>query len=471
MPRMGFTIILYPLKRQFIKYFSDKNFSDIRITFGVQFIMRLGKLKRKLQKNYGTQPDIHYFDGDMRGIRTYFEYRQNNQLDEFLIDDITWNDLSGDDLFKHINQGLSTPGEQYLYYLLRSPAIEREEYDKRSGLIEMMENNPDLRLNLQVILARLGRRRAANYCEVFAPSSHSLNKAFIYILLVLALFGSLIVSIAISTKALVLFLGLVVFLPIYHSHTIAKMEIEIATVNYSVAMVHAVKKCKKAATPELGQFLSSFFEAGSRLKAISRIGIVPSFNNNVDEIAQLINDVLLLDLITFEFLKNRLGKHHEDIFHIYEYLGRIDSAIAVASYRKRLNVFSKPNIDFTRSAKAHIHGNGLVHPLVKNAVPNNIDSSGSILLTGSNASGKSTFLKTVVLNAILAQSICTALCERYSGSAFRIYTSMAITDNLFAGESYFITEIKSLKRIMDADSSKQPILCVIDEVLRGTNTI
>ena len=151
-------------------------------------LVRLSKQKRKLQQNYGMQPDIHYFDGDMRGIRTYFNYRQDNRLDEFLIDDITWNDLSGDDLFKHINQGLSTPGEQYLYYLLRCPTIQREEYDKRSSLIEMMENNPDLRLNLQVILARLGRRRAANYCEVFTPSSHSLNKAFICILLVIALF-------------------------------------------------------------------------------------------------------------------------------------------------------------------------------------------------------------------------------------------------------------------------------------------
>jgi len=48
---------------------------------------------------------------------------------------------------------------------------------------------------------------------------------------------------------------------------------------------------------------------------------------------------------------------------------------------------------------------------------------------------------------------------------------MAIADDLLAGESYFIAEIKSLKRILDADASMQPILCVIDEVLRGTNTV
>ena len=104
-------------------------------------------------------------------------------------------------------------------------------------------------------------------------------------------------------------------------------------------------------------------------------------------------------------------------------------------------------------------------------MPNDLNTKLSVLLTGSNASGKSTFLKTVALNALLAQSICTVHGTRYTAPAFRIYSSMAITDDLFAGESYFISEIKSLKRITEADTSKQPLLCVIDEVLRGTNTV
>ena len=432
--------------------------------------MRKGKLRRKLEQSYGAKPDIHYYDGDMRSIRTYFEYRRENMPDEFLIDDTTWNDLSGDALFIDLNQGLSTPGEQYLYYLLRSPAIEREEYDKRSNLIQKMENNPDLRLKLQIVLARLGRKRAANYCEVFKPSSHSLNKAFLYMLLVLALIGSAVVSFAVTTKALAPLISLAVFMPIFHSRAIDKQETEIATVNYTVAMVCTVKKIRKAASPELAKYLASFFEAGKRLKTISRVGLVPS-KNNIGEIAQLLNDMLLIDLIVFEFLKNRLGKHHRDILLIYKHLGHIDSAIAVASYRERMGEFSNPEIDFSCAGGSRIYGNGLVHPLVMGAVPNNIDAKGSILLTGSNASGKSTYLKTVILNAIMAQGICTALCKQYSASAFRIYTSMAIADDLLAGESYFIAEIKSLKRIMDADSIKQPILCVIDEVLRGTNTV
>ena len=60
--------------------------------------------------------------------------------------------------------------------------------------------------------------------------------------------------------------------------------------------------------------------------------------------------------------------------------------------------------------------------------------------------------------------------DRYRGVVCRIMTSMALRDNLAQGESYFVVEVKSLKRILEASREKTPLLCVIDEVLRGTNT-
>ena len=93
-------------------------------------------------------------------------------------------------------------------------------------------------------------------------------------------------------------------------------------------------------------------------------------------------------------------------------------------------------------------------------------------MTGSNASGKSTFLKNTAICAVLAQSIDTVPAAAYRANFLRVFTSMALTDNLSKGESYFIVEIKSLKRILDAASGENsPVLGIIDEVLRGTNTI
>jgi DNA mismatch repair ATPase MutS len=105
-------------------------------------------------------------------------------------------------------------------------------------------------------------------------------------------------------------------------------------------------------------------------------------------------------------------------------------------------------------------------------VKNSIAAERGILLTGSNASGKSTFLKTVAVNAILSQSVNTCPAKSYRACFFDIYSSMALRDNLGGGESYYIVEIKSLKRILDgAGKNGRPVLCFVDEVLRGTNTV
>ncbi len=111
------------------------------------------------------------------------------------------------------------------------------------------------------------------------------------------------------------------------------------------------------------------------------------------------------------------------------------------------------------------------HPLITDPVKNGIRAERGVLLTGSNASGKSTFLKTVALNAVLAQSIHTCTADVYRAGFFQVYSSMALRDDLESGESYYIVEIKALKRILDAAAGQGHILCFVDEVLRGTNTV
>ena len=92
-------------------------------------------------------------------------------------------------------------------------------------------------------------------------------------------------------------------------------------------------------------------------------------------------------------------------------------------------------------------------------------------MTGANASGKSTFLKSCALAAWLAQTTGTAPAASYRAPFFRIMTSMALRDDLTGGASYFVVEIRSIKRLLEAAKEEKPLLIIIDEVLRGTNTI
>ncbi len=85
-------------------------------------------------------------------------------------------------------------------------------------------------------------------------------------------------------------------------------------------------------------------------------------------------------------------------------------------------------------------------------------------------SGKSTFLRTLGVNAILAQSFYTCTAKKYVSSHFHVLTSIALTDDLIEGNSSYANEAKRLLAFIHASEGNNPVLCLIDEILRGTNT-
>ena len=91
----------------------------------------------------------------MNWIRTAYDDRREEEPERFFVDDTTWNDLNMDAVYKRMNACCSTAGEQHLYYMLRRP-MNREEFAKQSQMISMMEEEPEKRLKLQVLLSRLG---------------------------------------------------------------------------------------------------------------------------------------------------------------------------------------------------------------------------------------------------------------------------------------------------------------------------
>jgi DNA mismatch repair ATPase MutS len=234
-------------------------------------------------------------------------------------------------------------------------------------------------------------------------------------------------------------------------------------------MLFALRRLQKLGNTALDSKLTAAYHSLVRLRWVMRTGGASVIAG--DPIGELVCSLSLIDLITYEFIKNRLGRLHRDIFTVHEHLGKIDAAIAAASFRKSFTGYSVPDIDFGENKPAFIEISGMIHPMLRNPVPNDLHTNRPLLITGSNASGKSTFLKTTAVCAVMAQSLCTAPASGYRASAFRIFTSMALSDDLMSGDSYYISEIKSIKRVMDAVKNGIPVLCLIDEVLRGTNTV
>jgi energy-coupling factor transporter ATP-binding protein EcfA2 len=178
-----------------------------------------------------------------------------------------------------------------------------------------------------------------------------------------------------------------------------------------------------------------------------------------------------LDLIKFNSMLRQMRGKQPQIDELLTITGRIDACISIVSWRETLPYFAVP--DLREESAFPFSVRDLFHPLLSDPVSNSLTAEKPVLLTGSNASGKSTFLKAAALCALLSQSVGIAPARSYSGACFRIFTSMALRDSLQDGESYFIVEIKSLRRILLAsqETESAPVLCCIDEVLRGTNTV
>ncbi|MBQ8955253.1 MAG: hypothetical protein IJ048_14195, partial [Clostridia bacterium] len=143
--------------------------------------------RRASGDGFGQIPDIDYFHGDMDYIRSYHEHMRAARPEVFALDDITWNDLDMDRVFRRINPRRCSSGEQVLYHMLRSPAISQDAYEARWRLVHYAEANPERRLRLETILARLGCTRRADLYRIFAPEAHGIGRLLVYLCCLLLL--------------------------------------------------------------------------------------------------------------------------------------------------------------------------------------------------------------------------------------------------------------------------------------------
>lgn len=146
-------------------------------------------------------------------------------------------------------------------------------------------------------------------------------------------------------------------------------------------------------------------------------------------------------------------------------MGRLDTLISILSFRESLPSWSEPVFCNPEGLTVR----GLYHPLLKDPVCNDFSLAGRAVLTGANASGKSTFMKALAINVLLAQTINTCCCHSASLPMLKVMTSMAIRDDVVTGESHYVREVRYLKRMLDEMTKGITTFCVIDEILKGTN--
>jgi len=429
------------------------------------------KFIKSLYNNYGILPKREYIAEHYENMTHFFKQMKKG----FFIDDITWNDLEMDEIFKRMNHTFSSAGEEYLYYILRTPCNSKAELDKREAIITHFRNNPDDRVAWQFLFARVGRTGKHSIHD-YLGYLDSLGKRsnVSHFLSIICFFMALVLT-AFTPTFGVIALFIVLANNLFSYFRIKKdIEPYIVCFTYIFRVLDCVKKMEKLRVPILNGQIDEVRKCKNDFRRFqwgSYLLMSPTRLNSGGDPLEIILDYLRmgfhLDLIKFNQMLNEVHKHSGKIVRILTILGEIEAMIAIGAYRVNLAYCVPDFIDEKRVECRNIY-----HPLLTEPVKNDFDIDKSILLTGSNASGKSTFLKTIAINAILAQSINTCTAESYQTGFFNMATSMSLKDDIIAGDSYYMVEIKSMKRLIElGKGSSNPVLVLVDEVLRGTNTV
>lgn len=432
---------------------------------------RKAKLKQRIINEWGQIPQEEYTYEKFESIKEFYKSRQDDRYD---VDDITWNDLDMDQIYMLINNTQSSLGEEYLFSLLKKPSFSEEDLKERDLLIKFFLNNENKRINLQLLLRRMGKlTHISVYKYINLLDNHKVESNIPHYFMAFGLiisFGILFVN-----PALGAFLTLAFFSNNIYQYYKKKAMIEnyLTVFAYILRLLQCAWDIEKLGLSEISLYSDNLKKDRDALKGFKAGAIFLSSQSPTGNLLDAILDygrmLFHIDLIKFNSMLSILNKNRDALNRLFANIGFLDSMIAIASFRKYLDYYCEPEL--IKSSKPMINVEDLYHPLLDNPIPNSINQDSSALITGSNASGKSTFIKTLAINAILAQTTYTSISKSYKASYFAIFTSMALRDNIFSNESYYIVEIKSLKRILDHVNDEVPLLCFIDEVLRGTNTL
>ncbi len=426
---------------------------------------------QKLIDSFGKHKDETF---DFEQIDKYFRNKDNSNSFQ-IISDKTCNDLDFNELFTFTDRTTSKVGQQFLYNRLRTIPTHSDETTKHEELIQEFTDNEKFRVEIQQELQKLNSSSAYYIRSIFQDQHIKAPKWFLIVRLLS--FTSILCVLLLPINPQLLFLLLAVFVVNMGIHYTNKKNI----FEYTASIPQLLKLNKaahnlinfsqlKAITPDISESISVIDKVKRRM---SFFKLEAKLEGDMEALAwgvfELFKTLFLLEpLLLFGVLK-QLDTKRSEIENVFSFVGQVDTLISIASLRASNKNYCIPNITNTKEA---IHVNEIYHPLIPNCITNSITVNGkSILLTGSNMSGKTSFIRTIGLNLITAFTINTCFAKTLSTPLLKVNSAIRISDDLMNDKSYYFEEVLTIKEMIDASENAKPNLFLLDEIFKGTNTI
>ena len=361
-----------------------------------------------------------------------------------------------------------------LYWMLKTPCFSRAPLLKRAALIKAFQEDDDFREKLQLSLIPLEERSEKDSTELLwgqLPPRSSLvplyNRAGAFALL--SLFSPLLLG----AQGVLIIMSLF-SLNIYLHHRVSKRIAHLLpAISSLAALLRAALQITALERLEIRDKVKEIRKVSGVCRAILKKTkfLHPNmFLSDLDLVYEYLKYFFLLEVRAFYASLDALSRHAKQLRAVYLAIGELDALQAIASYRESAPDYVEPEL--SEGGAAFYKVKDVRHPLLADAVPNSITiNSQGMLVTGSNMAGKSTFLRTLGINALFAQTIYTCPASSYRGSFFRVISSISREDNLVGGKSFYYQEAERLLKLIRAASEKveTPAFCLIDELLSGTN--
>lgn len=421
------------------------------------------RVQRIIRQEYGEDLDKNR---SSKYIRKYFDMIPKS---EFTLDDQSWSDLDMDHVTIKIDRTYSSVGEAALYNMLRNPLTDEGKLIERSNLIDFFRINESIRTKIQYIYFKLGRDRKNTFLDMIENELIVNNlKYYIYtflgkVLPLLIILGAIFKD----PQFMIALLGLACVNMLINNSE--KNNVKSHGILYLRDMINSAKNVSSFENKELSSYTSKLKDILKEIKSIDISTKLISFANMWGGLFEAISVIFLLEETAYYRVSGELKKKKSTLVDLYGTLGEIEALISISSYQESLNgKYSKPK--FKKELTLNIVDG--MHPLLKDGVANSINmKKKGMVLTGTNMSGKSTFLRMIGINMLLAETFYFTLAKEYEASFFNIVSSISPNDDVTKGKSFYMAEAESILRIIKALEKDIPVFCPIDEIFRGTNPV
>ncbi len=388
-------------------------------------------------------------------------------------------------LFQYLNRTTSEPGSEKLAEYLKSPAAVSVIAERQQAVKELARKIPwiqDLRAyGLKNKITFSTKNRLENWMK--EPVVFSVFKPWKWLRYFLPAIILTVVAFYIFDEVgnTIFYLSLLVFAVIAYQvnkyvapihEQLSKAADELSTLSESISLIEK----EKFESPLLQRLQSVFIEQNK--KASEDILKVKKILDKLDiryniVLSAPLNLLLLWNLQQVLDLEKWKETEQKNFNGWFETLANFEAlnSFGILNFNKPEWIF--PTI---KAEYFSIEGKEIGHPLIpaEKRVNNFIDipdNAELMLVTGSNMAGKSTYLRSIGINIALAMAGAPVCAKSFSVSHVQLISSMRITDNLEESTSTFYAELKKLKTIIDKVNAGEKVFILLDEILRGTNSL